>query len=97
MEAVESAMTGHTVRLGQLLAPAGISTIVVMNSAAPELSGVQSSPMRHVPGMLMSALASQSDLSLELQTSSVEVFSNSLFHGIYAESKPGSTTLDAGL
>ncbi len=93
IEAVESAMTGHTVQLGSLLAPAGISTIVVMNAAAPELSGVESSPTRHVPGMLMSALSSQSDLSLELQTSSVEVFSNSEFHGIYAESKPGSTTL----
>jgi hypothetical protein len=43
--------------------------------------------------MLMNALSSQSDLSLELQTSSVEVFSNSDFHGIYAESKLGSTTL----
>jgi GT2 family glycosyltransferase len=93
IQAVESAMTGHTVQLGSLLAPAGISTIVVMNSSAPELAGVESSPMRRVPGMLMSALSSQSDLSLELQTSSVEVFSNSDFHGIYAESTPGSTTL----
>ena len=93
IQAVESAMTGHTVQLGSLLAPAGISTIVVMNSSAPELSGVESSPMRRVPGMLASALSSQSDLSLELQTSSVEVFSNADFHGIYAESIPGSTTL----
>jgi hypothetical protein len=91
MEAVESAVTGHTVQLGSLLAPAGISTVVVMNSVAPELSGVESAPVRHVPGMLMSALASQTDLSLELQTSAVEVFSNSDFHGIYAETKPGST------
>jgi hypothetical protein len=93
LQAVESAMTGHTVQLGSLLAPAGISTIVVMNSSSPELSGVESSPLRHVPGTLMSALSSQSDLSLELQTSSVEVFSNADFHGIYAETKPGSTTL----
>ncbi len=93
IEAVESAMTGHTVQLGSLLAPAGISTIVVMNSAAPELSGVESAPVRHVPGMLMNALASQSDLSLELETSSVEVFSNSDFHGVYAETKPGSKAL----
>lgn len=93
MKAVESAMTGHTVQLGSLLAPAGISSIVVMNSSSPELSGVESTPVRHVPGMLMSALASQSDLSLELQTSSVEVFANSVFHGIYAESAPGTTRL----
>jgi hypothetical protein len=43
--------------------------------------------------MLMSALSSQSDLSLELQTSSDEVFSNADFHGIYAETKPGSTVV----
>ncbi len=89
LQAVESAMTGHTVRLGSLLAPAGISTIVVMNASSPELSGVESSPVREVPGMLMSALASQSDLSLELQTPSAEVFSNADFHGIYAETTPG--------
>jgi GT2 family glycosyltransferase len=91
LQAVKSAMMGHTVRLGSLLAPAGISTIVVMNSSSPEVSGVESSPMRHVPGMLMSALSSQSDLSLELQTSSAEVFSNADFHGIYAETTPGSS------
>jgi hypothetical protein len=93
LQAVESAMTGHTVQLGSLLAPAGISTIVVMNSSSPEVSGVESSPLRHVPGMLMSALSSQSDLSLELQTASDEVFSNADFHGIYAETKSGSTVL----
>jgi GT2 family glycosyltransferase len=93
LQAVKSAMSGHTVQLGSLLAPAGISTIVVMNSSSPELSGVESSPLRHVPGMLMNALSSQSDLSLELQTSSVEVFSNADFHGIYAEATSGSTTL----
>ena len=97
MQAVESAMTGHTVELGALLAPAGISTIVVMNSAAPELTGVESSPVHKCPGTLMNALAGQSDLSLELQTSSAEVFSNADFHGIYAETKPGSATYDAGL
>jgi hypothetical protein len=38
-------------------------------------------------------LNDQSDLSLVLKTPSVEVFSNSLFHGIISASKPGSTTL----
>jgi GT2 family glycosyltransferase len=93
MQAVSSAMNGHTVRLGALLAPAGISTIVLMNSAAPELAGVQNVPLRSAPGVLATALNDQSDLSLVLQTSSVEVFSNSLFHGIVAASPPGSTTL----
>jgi GT2 family glycosyltransferase len=93
MQAVSSAMNGHTVRLGALLAPAGISTIVLMNSAAAELTGVQNVPLRSAPGVLATALNDQSDLSLVLQTPSVEVFSNSLFHGIVAASQPGSTGL----
>jgi hypothetical protein len=93
MQAVQSALAGHTVRLGELLAPAGISTIVVMNSSAPELSGVQNVPLHRAPGVLVAALNNQSDLSVVLQTSSVEVFSNSLFHGIVAATDPGSTSL----
>ncbi|MFY9782030.1 MAG: glycosyltransferase family 2 protein [Acidimicrobiales bacterium] len=93
MEAIQTALAGRTVRLGQLLAPAGISAIVVMNSAAPEIAGVQSVPLHPAPKVLLSALDNQSDLALELDTPSVEVFSNSLFHGIVAATKPGSTTL----
>jgi hypothetical protein len=80
------------VRLGQLLALAGISTIVVMNSSAPELAGVQAVPYRAVPMNLLTALGRQTDLSLVLQTNSVDVFSNSLFHGLVAESSPPNTT-----
>jgi hypothetical protein len=65
----------------------------LMNSAAPELAGVQNVPLRSAPGVLATALNDQSDLSLVLQTSSVEVFSNSLFHGIVAADQPGSSTL----
>ena len=92
LSAVQLALEGRTVRLGQLLAPAGISTIVVMNAAAPELSGVLSSPLRPVPTVLLEELARQTDLSLVLQTTSVEVFSNSLFHGVVSMASPGSTT-----
>jgi hypothetical protein len=88
LDAVESALKGETVRLGQLLAPAGISTIVVMNSSAPELQGVQTVPLLPVPTVLLTALGRQSDLALVLQTKSVEVFSNSLFHGIASETVP---------
>jgi GT2 family glycosyltransferase len=88
LDAVHLALQGETVRLGQLLAPAGISTIVVMNSSAPELQGVQSVPLLSVPKVLLTALGRQSDLSLELQTKSVEVFSNSLFSGIVSETVP---------
>ena len=89
LSAVELALQGQTVRLGQLLAPAGISTIVVMNSSAPELSGVQAVPLHKVPKVLVTALGHQDDLSLVLQTKSVEVFSNSLFHGTVSMIVPG--------
>ena len=92
LSAVQLALEGRTVRLGQLLAPAGISTIVVMNAAAPELSGVQSVPVRPVPNLLLSELSRQTDLSLVLQTKAVEVFSNSLFHGLVSATVPGSPT-----
>jgi hypothetical protein len=92
MEALQSAMQGRTVRLGQLLSAAGISTIVVMNSSAPELAGVQTVPLHRAPAVLLSALSNQSDLSLELQTASVQVYSNSLFHGIVASTTAGSTS-----
>jgi hypothetical protein len=93
MEALQSAMAGKTVRLGDLLAPAGISSIVVMNSAAPQLAGTKNLLVRDAPGVLTRALNNQSDLSLELKTPSVSVYSNSLFHGIVAASTAGSTTL----
>jgi len=93
MEALQGAMAGHTVRLGELLAPAGISSIVVMNSSAPEITGVQHVPLHPVPEVLLDALENQSDLALELSTPSVEVYANSLFHGIVAATRPGSTTL----
>ncbi len=91
MKSVSDAINGRTVRLGALLASAGISTIVVMNSSAPALAGVQSAPIRDAPGVLETALNDQSDLSLVLQTPSVEVFSNSLFHGIVAQTVPGTS------
>ncbi|MHB2029772.1 MAG: glycosyltransferase family 2 protein, partial [Acidimicrobiales bacterium] len=92
IQAVQNVLAGRTIHLGQLLAPEGISTIVVMNASAPELAGVQRVPLHHVPGTLLTALNNQSDLALELQTASVDVYSNSLFHGIVAATSPGSTT-----
>ncbi len=96
LASVKLALEGRTVRLGQLLAPAGISTIVVMNTSAPELSGVQSAPLRPVPEGLSTALGRQTDLALELSTSAVEVFGNSLFHGILAQANP-TTSAQSGL
>jgi hypothetical protein len=75
-----------------LLAPAGISTIVVMNASAPELAGVQSVPLHPVPAGLTAALGLQTDLSLELQTSSVVVFANSMYRGLVSQSVGGTIT-----
>jgi GT2 family glycosyltransferase len=82
---VRLALDGGTVRLGQLLAPAGVSAIVVMNTASPEVTGVQRVPEHPVPSNLLGALSRQVDLSLELQTPSVEVYANSLFYGVVAQ------------
>ena len=92
LQALQLAIEGRTVRLGQILAEAGISTIVVMNAAAPELQGVQSVPLRAVPTSLTTALGLQIDLALELQTESVEVYANSMFHGLVTSTPQGSTT-----
>ena len=80
--AVNLALQGRTVNLGQLLSPAGISAIVVMDASAPQLAGVQSSPVRSVPALLTTSLNAQTDLALELQTSSVQVYANAEFAGI---------------
>jgi GT2 family glycosyltransferase len=80
--AVNLALQGRTVNLGELLSPAGISAIVVMDASAPQLAGVQSSPVRSVPALLSTSLNAQTDLALELQTSSVQVYANAEFAGI---------------
>ena len=82
LAALREALRGQTVYLGQLLAPAGISTIVVMQSSAPQLAGVQSSLVNSVPGNLLPALNQQVDLSLTLTSPAVEVYSNSEFNGV---------------
>ena len=83
--AVRTALEGRTVNLGQLLAPAGISAIVVMNASAPQLASVESSPVRAVPATLIPSLDAQTDLALELDTPSVHVFANAQFSGIVRE------------
>ena len=80
--AVREAIEGRTINLGQLLAPAGISSIVVMQTAAPVLAGVQSVPRRAVPKTLLAALSNQTDLALELQTGSVDLYANSKYYGL---------------
>jgi hypothetical protein len=45
-----------------------------------------------VPKSLITALGRQTDLSLDLRTSSVEVFSNSLFHGLVSQTTSTGVT-----
>jgi GT2 family glycosyltransferase len=92
LTAVESALKGTSVQLGAALAEAGISTVVVLNSAAPNFVGVQSSPVRTAPNLLLAALGHQTDLSLSLQTASEETFSNLKFHGIVSAQQSGRAT-----
>lgn len=59
---LELALTHKTVRLGHLLAPTGITDIVVVTAAAPTLPGVQQPPLLAPPADLLPALAQQNDL-----------------------------------
>ena len=90
ISAVHLALESRTVHLGQLLARAGVSTIVVMNTSAPEISGVANAPYRAVPATLFAALARQTDLALVLQTSAVDIFSNAKFYGLVSQSTSSS-------
>jgi hypothetical protein len=82
LRAVATALSGRTVNLGALLAPAGISAIVVVNSAAPTLAGVTTSIMHPASPQLLNALGNQSDLSLELATPDASIYSNAAFVGL---------------
>jgi hypothetical protein len=61
-DALALARQGRTVRLGQLLAPTGISTIVVATSTAPIVPGFQAGEPLAPPADLVPALERQSDL-----------------------------------
>ena len=61
-EAITLAMSGSTVRLGRLLAPTGISAIVVVTAAAPHVAGIQVPERLAPPPKLVPALLQQSDL-----------------------------------
>jgi GT2 family glycosyltransferase len=60
--AVSDAELGRTVELGRLLAPSGISLIVIPTAFAPVLAGIQTAPAAPPPKDLLGALASQLDL-----------------------------------
>lgn len=59
---VELAIEGKTVHLGQLLAPAGVTQVVVVTSVAPNLTGAAASEKLPPPAALLPALRHQLDL-----------------------------------
>ncbi|MEI8148900.1 MAG: hypothetical protein WCG62_07460, partial [Actinomycetes bacterium] len=85
MEAVRLAAEGKTTHVGRLLAPAGISDIVVMTASVPPLAGLQSSVTMPPPASLLQGLDRQSDLALVSKSSGLLIYSNTQFHGIVAE------------
>jgi hypothetical protein len=61
-DAVSLAEEGKTVHLGHLLAPAAIRYVVVIETLAPSVTGVESAPSYPVPPGLVAGLSQQSDL-----------------------------------
>jgi GT2 family glycosyltransferase len=61
-QAVTEAIDGQTNRLGQLLAPAGVTAIVVPISISPYLPGTQSAQLTPPPAGVLASLAQQRDL-----------------------------------
>ena len=61
-DALSEALDGRTSRLGQLLAPAGITAIVVTSAVAPTLPGLQTGVPTPPPAGVLSSLAQQRDL-----------------------------------
>jgi len=61
-QAVTEAIDGQSNRLGQLLAPAGVTAIVVPISISPYLPGTQSAQLTPPPAGVLASLAQQRDL-----------------------------------
>jgi hypothetical protein len=73
---VASAMAGTTLRLGALLAPAGIRYVVVPTAPAPVLLGEQTPALALPPSSLLRALEAQTDLRQLPREDGVLVWAN---------------------
>ncbi len=93
---VISAMAGRTLRLGALVAPAGIRYIVVPTADAPALIGEQAPALALPPRGLVSALEAQSDLRQLPIDDGMLVWANARWtprDGLGTLSRPGSSSL----
>jgi hypothetical protein len=93
MADIEAAMAGRTLRLGALLAPAGVRYVVVPTAPAPVLIGEQTPPPAPPPPPLVRALDSQTDLRQLPPEDGVLVWANAAWvprNGDGAEASVGS-------
>ncbi|HUI04540.1 MAG TPA: hypothetical protein VLZ77_13435 [Acidimicrobiales bacterium] len=71
---VELARRGATVRLGRLLAPYAVRYVVVVDTLAPSVPGLQTPVAYHPPSDLVPALRTQVDLRQIISEQGFEVF-----------------------
>ena len=90
INALQLALRGQTVSLGELLAPAGISAVVVLNTSTPQVSGPPTAIVRPVATSVTTALDQQTGLALQLTTPSVSVYTNANYSGIFRQVNPSS-------
>jgi hypothetical protein len=89
MSVVSLVTHGETTHAGRLLAPAGVSDIVVLTASVPPLAGLQSAVALPPPAALIAGLDQQSDLSLVSRSSGVLIYANTAFHGIVSQREAG--------
>ncbi|MHB8319904.1 MAG: glycosyltransferase family 2 protein [Acidimicrobiales bacterium] len=75
-DAVLMAMSGRTIHIGRLLAPAGVRYVVVVESVAPSIPGVQASPPVPPPPSLLPSLREQVDLKEVSAGQGIDLFVN---------------------
>jgi GT2 family glycosyltransferase len=73
-DGIRLARNHATVRLGRLLAPYGVRYVVVLNTLAPSIPGLQSPSSYPAPGDLLGALSSQIDLRQIISQGGFDVF-----------------------
>lgn len=93
LHTVDLVQKGATTHAGRLLAPAGVSDVVVLTASVPPLAGLQSAVALPPPASLLEGLERQTDLALVAKSSGMFIYANKRFHGIVAQrSEPLDTS-----
>jgi len=85
LRAIDLVTHRGTTHVGRLLAPAGVSDIVVLTASVPPLAGLQSAVPLPPPAALLDGLSRQADLALVAKSSGLLIYANTRFHGIVAQ------------